>query len=156
MIKLQMFFKVSEGRARILSACIQVYVAALRKQKLSWFGAIEVFPDVSKEIGRSYRYKYRGTFETEDLRRRWTRTPEHDEAWNTAIALSTSYEWIGYDVAGLDQAVPYQTQFGIADAEARIKSVQSSEPVKRVWNSGLGILYHPMQLLIVLQRFPVS
>ncbi|HQB37259.1 MAG TPA: hypothetical protein PLI41_06920, partial [Bacteroidales bacterium] len=142
MIKLQMFFKVSEGKSEDFERMYsEVYVAALRKQK-GYLGSelLRVFPpNVSKEIGAApmeYKYQMELAFETEDLRRRWTRTPEHDEAWNAAMALSTGYEWIGYDVAGLDQAVPYQTQFGIADAEARIKSVQSSEPVKLdVWNS---------------------
>ena len=159
MIKLQMFFKVSEGKSEDFERMYsEVYVAALRKQK-GYLGSelLRVFPpNVSKEIGAApmeYKYQMELAFETEDLRRRWTRTPEHDEAWNAAMALSTGYEWIGYDVAGLDQAVPYQTQFGIADAEARIKSVQSSEPVKLdVWNSRVRNLISPNATLDCLAK----
>ena len=142
MIKLQMFFKVSEVKSADFERMYaDVYVPAMRKQK-GYIGSelLRVFPkDISTEISAApmdYKYQMEIAFETEDLRRRWVDSPEHKAAWPKAEALAEGYEWHGYDLAGLDQAVPFQSQFGIPDAEAKIKSVQSSEPVKLdVWNS---------------------
>ncbi|NMD03200.1 MAG: hypothetical protein GYA71_08010 [Bacteroidales bacterium] len=159
MIKLQMFFKVSEGKSEDFERMYsEVYVPAMRKQK-GYLGSelLRVFPeDISKEISAApmdYKYQMEIAFETEDLRRRWVDSPEHKAAWPAAEALASGYEWHGYDVAGLDQAVPFQSQFGIADAEARIKAVQSSEPVKLdIWNSRLKTLISPNATLDCLAK----
>ena len=42
-------------------------------------------------------------FEKEEQRVAWTKTPEHDFAWGKTAALAKSYQWLGYDVVGIDQ-----------------------------------------------------
>ena len=42
-------------------------------------------------------------FDTEEHRVAWTKTPEHDNAWSHTSALAKSFQWLGYDVVGMDQ-----------------------------------------------------
>jgi hypothetical protein len=43
-------------------------------------------------------------FDTEEHRQMWTKTQEHDYAWPKTAALAKSFQWLGYDVVGMDQA----------------------------------------------------
>ena len=71
---------------------------------------------------------------------------------NAAMALSTGYEWIGYDVAGLDQAVLIRHNLALL-MPGKNQSVQSSEPVKLdVWNSRVRNLISPNATLDCLAK----
>jgi mannose-6-phosphate isomerase-like protein (cupin superfamily) len=111
MAKLQMFFEVpAENYAAFERNYIDVYVPALRKQ-VGYLGSklLRKFPeDVIGKIGGAkgkYTYEMELMFDTEEHRVMWTKTPEHDVAWAKTISYVTGkgYEWIGYDVAGMDQ-----------------------------------------------------
>jgi hypothetical protein len=88
---------------------IDVYVPALRKQA-GYMGSklLRRFPDdFSKKIGSpetKFNFEMELMFDTEEHRQMWTKTKEHDYAWQKTAALSKSYQWIGYDVVGMDQA----------------------------------------------------
>jgi hypothetical protein len=41
-------------------------------------------------------------FSSEEARRDWVKTPEHNEVWSLATALSTISEWRGYDLIDND------------------------------------------------------
>ncbi|NLA48881.1 MAG: cupin domain-containing protein [Bacteroidales bacterium] len=109
MIKLQMFFEVEPRNFEAFEKnYMNVYVPALRKQA-GYLGSklIRRFPDnVSKNIqaGKSkYNFEMELMFDTEEHRHMWTKTQEHDLAWSKTISYARSYEWIGYDVVGMDQ-----------------------------------------------------
>jgi hypothetical protein len=65
------------------------------------------FPDdFSKKIGSpntKFNFEMELMFDTEEHRQMWTKTKEHDYAWPKTAALSKSFQWIGYDVVGMDQ-----------------------------------------------------
>lgn len=109
MMKLQMFFEVlPENYEAFEKNYIDVYVPALRKQE-GYLGSklIRKFPEnVIKQIGSpktKYTYEMELMFDTEANRQKWTKTKEHDYAWPKTISYAKSYEWIGYDVTGMDQ-----------------------------------------------------
>ncbi|HLN20531.1 MAG TPA: cupin domain-containing protein [Bacteroidales bacterium] len=108
-MKLQMFFEVlPENYEAFEKNYIDVYVPALRKQE-GYLGSklIRKFPDnVIKQIGGAqtkYTFEMELMFDTEANRVKWTKTPEHDVAWAKTISYAKSYEWIGYDITGMDQ-----------------------------------------------------
>lgn len=108
-IKLQMFFEVEEKDFDAFEAnYINVYVPALRKQT-GYMGSklIRTFsPEILKRAGSpetKYTFQMELLFDTEEHRIMWTKTPEHDDAWAKTSAFAKSFEWIGYDVVGMDQ-----------------------------------------------------
>ena len=110
MAKLQMFFEVEPGNSEAFEKnYIDVYVPALRKQA-GYLGSklLRRFPDdLSKKIGSpatKFNFEMELMFDTEEHRQMWTKTKEHDYAWPKTAALSKSYQWLGYDVVGMDQA----------------------------------------------------
>jgi mannose-6-phosphate isomerase-like protein (cupin superfamily) len=109
MAKLQMFFEVDPANFKAFEKnYIDVYVPALRKQ-VGYMGSklLRRFPDdFSKKIGSpetKFNFEMELMFDTEEHRQMWTKTQEHDFAWPKTAALSKSYQWIGYDVVGMDQ-----------------------------------------------------
>lgn len=109
MMKLQMFFEVEPEKGTAFEQdYLNSYVPALRKQK-GYLGSklLRMFPvDVQKKIGASptvFNYEMELIFDSEVNRQIWTKTKEHDQAWPQAISFVKSYEWKGYDVAGIDQ-----------------------------------------------------
>jgi mannose-6-phosphate isomerase-like protein (cupin superfamily) len=110
MAKLQMFFEVEPDKFKAFEKnYTDVYVPALRKQ-VGYMGSklLRRFPDdFSKKIGSpetKFNFEMELMFDTEEHRQMWTKTKEHDYAWPKTAALSKSYQWIGYDVVGMDQA----------------------------------------------------
>lgn len=108
-IKLQMFFEVEEKDFAAFEAnYINVYVPALRKQT-GYMGSklIRTFsPEILRKAGSpatKYTFQMELLFDTEEHRVMWTQTPEHDNAWAKTSAFAKSFEWIGYDVVGMDQ-----------------------------------------------------
>jgi mannose-6-phosphate isomerase-like protein (cupin superfamily) len=109
MAKLQMFFEVDPANyAAFEKNYIDVYVPALRKQ-VGYLGSklLRIFPaDVAKRNGSpesKFTFQMELMFEKEEQRTAWTRTQEHDYAWGKTAALAKSYQWLGYDVVGMDQ-----------------------------------------------------
>jgi mannose-6-phosphate isomerase-like protein (cupin superfamily) len=109
MAKLQMFFEVGPDKFEAFEKnYIDVYVPALRKQ-VGYMGSklLRRFPDdFSKKIGSpetKFNFEMELMFDSEEHRQMWTKTKEHDYAWPKTAALAKSYQWIGYDVVGMDQ-----------------------------------------------------
>jgi len=109
MAKLQMFFEVEPANyAAFEKNYIDVYVPALRKQ-VGYLGSklLRIFPaDIAKRNGSpesKFTFEMELMFEKEEQRVAWTRTREHDFAWGKTAALAKSYQWLGYDVVGMDQ-----------------------------------------------------
>jgi mannose-6-phosphate isomerase-like protein (cupin superfamily) len=109
MAKLQMFFEVEPANyAAFEKNYIDVYVPALRRQ-VGYLGSklLRVFPaDVTKRNGspeQKFTFEMELMFEKEEQRVAWTKTKEHDVAWGKTVAFAKSYQWIGYDVVGMDQ-----------------------------------------------------
>lgn len=110
MANLQMFFEVEPRNFEAFEKnYIDVYVPALRKQ-VGYMGSklLRRFPDdFSKKIGSpatKFNFEMELMFDTEEHRQMWTKTKEHDYAWPKTAALSKSFQWLGYDVVGMDQA----------------------------------------------------
>ena len=107
-IVLQMDFIVAKENAEAFEKMYSsAYVPAMTVQK----GYIEskllrLYPDnVEKEIEgeqTTYNYQIQISFDTEENRRRWVASPQHQIAWPVASGLAKSYKWRGYDVMGDD------------------------------------------------------
>jgi len=111
MAKLQMYFEVEpQNFAAFEANYIDVYVTALRKQ-VGYLGSklLRIFPaDVTKKNGSpesKFTYEMELMFDKESNRVLWTKTKEHDDAWAKTSAMAKSYQWLGYDVVGMDQVV---------------------------------------------------
>jgi uncharacterized cupin superfamily protein len=109
MAKLQMFFEVEPANFEAFEKnYIDVYVPALRKQA-GYLGSklLRIFPAaISKRNGSpesKFTFEMELMFEREEQRVAWTKTPEHDYAWAKTSAMAKSFQWIGYDVVGMDQ-----------------------------------------------------
>jgi mannose-6-phosphate isomerase-like protein (cupin superfamily) len=109
MAKLQMFFEVEpDNFAAFEKNYIDVYVPALRRQ-VGYLGSklLRIFPaDVTKRNGSpesKFTFEMELMFEREEQRVSWTKTQEHDVAWAKTSAMAKSFQWIGYDVVGMDQ-----------------------------------------------------
>ena len=109
MAKLQMFFEVEPADyAAFEKNYIDVYVPALRRQ-VGYLGSklLRIFPaDITKRNGSpesKFTFEMELMFEKEEQRVAWTKTQEHDVAWAKTSAMAKSYQWIGYDVVGMDQ-----------------------------------------------------
>lgn len=105
-IVLQMDFVVAKENAEAFEKMYTgVYVPAMLVQP----GYLEskllrIFPEtVEKEIqgeATDYNYQLQISFDTEEARRKWVASKEHQAAWPAAEKLAKSFKWRGYDVAG--------------------------------------------------------
>ena len=105
---LQMDFVVAKENAEAFEKMYSsVYVHAMTVQK----GYIEskllrLYPDnIEKEIEgeqTAHNYQIQISFDTEENRRKWVASPQHQIAWPAATSLAKSYKWRGYDVMGDD------------------------------------------------------
>jgi uncharacterized cupin superfamily protein len=109
MAKLQMFFEVEPANFEAFEKnFIDVYVPALRKQE-GYMGSklLRRFTaEYSKKIGSpetKFTFEMELMFDTEEHRQIWTKTQEHNYAWPKTSALAKSFQWIGYDIVGMDQ-----------------------------------------------------
>jgi len=109
MAKLQMYFEVEPKNFAAFEAnYIDVYVTALRKQ-VGYLGSklLRIFPaDIAKKNGSpesKFTYEMELMFDKEENRVLWTKTKEHDDAWAKTSGMAKSFQWIGYDVVGMDQ-----------------------------------------------------
>jgi mannose-6-phosphate isomerase-like protein (cupin superfamily) len=109
MAKLQMFFEVEPANyAAFEKNYIDIYVPALRRQ-VGYLGSklLRIFPaDITKRNGSpesKFTFEMELMFEKEEQRVAWTKTQEHDVTWAKTSAMAKSFQWIGYDVVGMDQ-----------------------------------------------------
>jgi mannose-6-phosphate isomerase-like protein (cupin superfamily)/heme-degrading monooxygenase HmoA len=107
-IVLQMEFVVAKENAEAFEKMYSsIYVPAMLVQK----GYLEskllrTFPEnVQKEIEgevTEYNYMIQISFDSEENRRRWVASPQHQVAWPAASGLAKSFKWRGFDVMGDD------------------------------------------------------
>ena len=108
MIVLQIYFSVEAQIAENFERMYATsYRPALRKQVgYQESRLLRIFDSTtSAEISASptsFNYQMELKFSSEDARRAWVKSPEHDEAWSLATALSTAAEWRGYDLVESD------------------------------------------------------
>ena len=106
---LQIYFDVSAEKSPDFERMYQdVYVPALRKQE-GYLSSrlLRIFPPhVELEIGAAtseYNYQIELVFDTEENRRRWAASAEHQVAWPQAVQLAHNVAHRGYDIAGSDR-----------------------------------------------------
>jgi antibiotic biosynthesis monooxygenase (ABM) superfamily enzyme len=67
---------------------------------------LRLFPEnLAKEIQAepsNYNYSIQISFDTEENRRKWVASKEHQIAWPAASALVKEFKWRGFDVMGDD------------------------------------------------------
>lgn len=105
---LQMDFVVDKENAGAFEKMYySIYVPAMTVQK-GYLSSklLRLFPDnVAKEIQAeptAYNYQVQISFATEEDRRNWVASPQHQIAWPAASSLAKEYKWRGYDVMGDD------------------------------------------------------
>jgi heme-degrading monooxygenase HmoA len=110
MMLLQIYFEVPKEKADDFEKMyIESYVPALRKQK-GYIGSklLKLFPkEVAEEIEAApteFNYQMNLIFDTEENRRLWVASEEHQAVWPLAEGMSRSVAWRGFDVVGSDTA----------------------------------------------------
>jgi mannose-6-phosphate isomerase-like protein (cupin superfamily) len=105
---LQMDFVVAKENSEAFEKMYYaVYVPAMKVQQ-GYLGSklLRLFPEtLSKEIQAeptTYNYQIQISFDTEENRRKWVASSQHQIAWPSAVALAKEYKWRGYDVMGDD------------------------------------------------------
>ncbi len=106
---LQMEFVVPKENAEAFEKMYySIYVPAMKVQT-GYLGSklLRLFPENrSKEIQAeptTYNYQIQISFDTEENRRKWVASKQHDIAWPAASGLATQFKWKGYDVMGDDE-----------------------------------------------------
>lgn len=105
---LQMDFVVPKENAEAFEKMYySVYVPAMTVQQ-GYVGSklLRLFDEkLSKEIqaeATTYNYQIQISFDTEENRRKWVASNQHQIAWPAATALAKEYKWRGYEVMGDD------------------------------------------------------
>lgn len=105
---LQMDFVVAKENAEAFEKMYRsIYVPAMLVQK-GYLGSkcLRLFPeDLSKEIEAeptTYNYQIQISFDTDENRRKWVASSQHQIAWPAASGLAKEYKWRGYYVTGDD------------------------------------------------------
>ncbi|MCL4236979.1 MAG: hypothetical protein KJ047_01920 [Anaerolineae bacterium] len=108
MMLLQIYFEIDTlKQAEFEAMYTAVYVPALRQQQgYIRSSLLRIFPaDLAQEIGAAptqFEYQLELVFDTEENRRRWVASPEHQRAWPQAAALARSVAHRAYVIAGDD------------------------------------------------------
>ncbi len=107
-VLLQMDFVVPKENAEAFEKMYySIYVPAMTVQK-GYVGSklLRLFPEnLAKEIQAeptTHNYAIQISFATEQDRRNWVKSAEHQIAWPAASKLATAFKWRGYDVMGDD------------------------------------------------------
>jgi mannose-6-phosphate isomerase-like protein (cupin superfamily) len=105
---LQMDFVVEKDKAEAFEKMYHsIYVPAMTVQQ----GYLEskllkLYPEATaKEIEAeetTFNYQIQISFDTEENRRKWVASKQHDIAWPAATDLVKDFKWRGYDVKGAD------------------------------------------------------
>ena len=105
---LQMDFVVTKENSEAFEKMYySTYVPAMRVQQ-GYLGSkcLRMFPEeLSKEIQAepsTYNYQIQISFDTEENRRKWVKSSQHQVAWPAASGLAKEFKWRGYDVTGDD------------------------------------------------------
>ena len=105
---LQMDFVVAKENSEAFEKMYHsTYVPAMTVQQ-GYLGSrlLRLFPEqLSKEIQgepTTYNYQIQISFDTEENRRNWVKSRQHQVAWPAASGLAKEYKWRGYDVMGED------------------------------------------------------
>jgi hypothetical protein len=104
MILFQLYFQVSEENYREFEATYtQVFEPALRRQKgmqsvrfLRRYSAARI--QEIEGLFTEYNYQVNFVFDSEENRRTWATSPDHDVAWPKISALATQAAWCGFDL----------------------------------------------------------
>jgi mannose-6-phosphate isomerase-like protein (cupin superfamily) len=105
---LQMDFIVTKENAEAFEKMYySIYVPAMTVQQ-GYLSSklLRLYPEnLSKEIqaeATTYNYQIQISFDTEENRRKWVASSQHQIAWPAATGLAKEYKWRGYDVMGDD------------------------------------------------------
>ena len=105
---LQMDFIVAKENAVAFEKMYNsIYVPAMTVQK-GYISSklLRLYPEnVATEIEAeptSFNYQIQISFDTEENRRKWVASDQHQIAWPAATSLAKKYKWRGYDVMGDD------------------------------------------------------
>lgn len=104
MILFQLYFEVADAnRAAFEKTFVETFEPALRRQK--GFENVKFLrlysPARVAEIGAAateFNYQVNFVFDTEENRRRWSTTADHDVAWPKFSSLARQAVWRGYDI----------------------------------------------------------
>ncbi len=106
---LQMEFEVDAENAKAFEQMYySIYVPAMIVQK-GYLSSklLRLFPEeMAKGIQAeptTYNYQIQIEFDTEENRRKWVASDQHQIAWPAASGLAKKFKWRGYDVMGDDQ-----------------------------------------------------
>ncbi len=106
---LQMDFVVDKENAEAFEKMYySIYVPAMTVQP-GYISSklLRLFPeDRAKEIQAeptTYNYQIQFTFDSEENRRKWVSSTQHQIAWPAASKLAKEFKWRGYDVMGEDE-----------------------------------------------------
>jgi antibiotic biosynthesis monooxygenase (ABM) superfamily enzyme len=109
MIVLQIYFSIAPpSAAKFEEVYATSYKTALQKQEgYQASRLLRIFePSIAAEIEAAhsdFNYQMELQFSTEEARRRWVQSPEHQEVWPLASSLAATVEWRGYELAGDDR-----------------------------------------------------
>lgn len=105
---LQMDFVVDKENAKAFEKMYHsIYVPAMLVQQ-GYLSSklLRVFPDdVAKDIQAeptTFNYQIQISFDTEENRRKWVASEQHQIAWPAASGLAKEFKWRGYEVLGED------------------------------------------------------
>ena len=105
---LQMDFVVDKENAEAFEKMYySIYVPAMTVQE-GYLSSklLRLYPEnVATEIEAeptTYNYQIQISFDTEENRRKWVASDQHQIAWPAATSLAKEYKWRGYDVMGDD------------------------------------------------------
>jgi heme-degrading monooxygenase HmoA len=104
MIVFQLFFEVTEDkRGPFEKTYAQIFEPALRRQKgFKEAKLLRLYPaDYVKQIGAApteHNYQVSFVFESEESRKQWAKSADHDDAWPKLSALANQAVWRGYDI----------------------------------------------------------
>lgn len=105
---LQIYFRVSEQNAKAFEEMFDnVYVPAMQVQE-GYIGSrlLRLFPpELHAEIQAretEFNYQMNLVFDTEENRRKWAASDEHQLAFPKARELAEDVAWRGFDVVGED------------------------------------------------------
>jgi mannose-6-phosphate isomerase-like protein (cupin superfamily)/heme-degrading monooxygenase HmoA len=108
-IALQMDFVVPKENTEAFEKMYHsIYVPAMTVQP-GYVGSklLRLFSeDIAKTIQAeptTYNYSIQISFDTEENRRKWVASPQHQIAWPAASSLVKEFKWRGYDVMGDDK-----------------------------------------------------
>lgn len=106
---LQMDFVVPKENTDAFEKMYQsIYVPAMIVQQ-GYLGSklLRLFPeDIAKSIEAEptlFNYSIQISFDTEENRRKWVASDQHQIAWPAASKLAKEFKWRGYDVIGEDK-----------------------------------------------------